>query len=248
MRGSRALSRFRIPRTLLATLVVTPVLLAMSTPILAQSAEMLTPGDVVRIEYDFGGTLMSVDQSTLTIIGEGKPICWPGLRHGEAPRCDPAPSVRRVVDWHGATVERQLVDQSYLKRTAVGFLIGAVAMGPIGYATGPSLGYGKIPACIEVSASRLCTESIRQEEADRIQKGPRPEAGGLLLFDGGRLGRRDRGSKVGKRVARGSAADIDRCGCALVFSAQSPATQTSVRRGASPTDTVGCNGVPLSGL
>lgn len=189
MRGSRALSRLRIPRTLLATLVVTPVLLATSTLILAQSAEMLTPGDVVRIDYDFVGTLMSVEQSTLTIIGEGKPICWPGLRHGEAPRCDPAPSIRRVVDWRRATVERQLVEQSYLKRTAVGFLIGAAVMAPIGFVTGPTLGYGKISACVEVSETRLCTVSIPQEEADVIQRAQDQRRGAFFFsMVGGSVG------------------------------------------------------------
>lgn len=134
---------------LLVALVATAAALASAVPLLAQAGGLLTPGDVVRIDNDFVGTLMSIDESTLTIIGEGKPTCWPGIRHGEAPRCDPAPSVRRVIDWRGATVERQLVERSYTKNVVLGFLIGAVAAGPIGYATGPSLGYGEISVCLE---------------------------------------------------------------------------------------------------
>ncbi len=68
----------------------------------------------------------------------------------------------------------------------LGFLIGAVAMGPIGYATGPSLGYGKIDACYEVSDTRLCTDSLSREEFDRLQRSQDQSRGALAfaLFGG----------------------------------------------------------------
>ena len=86
-------------------------------------------------------------------------------------------------------MERQLVGQSYLKRTVVGFLIGAVAMGPIGYATGPSLGYGKIQACVEVSATQLCTVSLSQEEAEVLQRAQDQRRGAFFFsLMGGSVG------------------------------------------------------------
>ncbi len=86
-------------------------------------------------------------------------------------------------------MERQLVGQSHAKRTAVGFLIGAALMAPIGYATGPSLGYGTISACVEVSDSRLCAEPILREEKEALQRA-RDQKRGAFFFSliGGSLG------------------------------------------------------------
>lgn len=194
------MSRPVIRNALLVALVATAAALASAEPLLAQAGGLLTPGDVVRIDNDFVGTLMSIDESTLTIIGEGKPTCWPGIRHGEAPRCDPAPSVRRVIDWRGTTVERQLVERSYTKNVVLGFLIGAVAAGPIGYATGPSLGYGEISVCLEDGAPfhgqstpipgwRCPTDPIPREEADQLQRAQDQKRGAFFFsLIGGSVG------------------------------------------------------------
>lgn len=146
-------------------------LLGGAAPLLGQSDDALNPGDVVRVDHEFVGTLMSIDAGrTLTLLGEGKPTCWPGIGHGEGPRCDPAPVVRRVVEWHGATIERQLVEIPYLRRTIVGGLLGAIALAPVGYLTGPTLGYGKLQGCVEVTLTQVCDNPISREDFDTRQR------------------------------------------------------------------------------
>jgi len=147
----------------------------------AESEGVLTPGDVVRLDRDFVGTLMSIEgATTLTVIGEGKQRCYPGQAHGEGPRCDPAPSIRRVIDWHGTTVERQLVEARHTKRTVVGALIGSGIMAPIGYLTGPSLGYGKVEGCTS-GAVLSCADPTPPDVLERRQRA-RDRLRGSLLF------------------------------------------------------------------
>jgi hypothetical protein len=152
-------------------------------PLSAQSGPSLVPGEVVRVDRDFVGTLMSIDEATLVIIGEGEPTCWPGIGHGEGPRCDPAPSVRRVVDWRGTTVERQLSGQGHTLRTLAGFAIGAVAFAPVGYLTGPSLGYGKVDGCARGATGPVgyCGNPIDADVLARTQRTRDQRRGALFL-------------------------------------------------------------------
>ena len=169
------MSRVRIPNALGVGLALMHALLASGAPTLAQSADELTPGDVVRIDRDFVGTLMAIQEGTLIVIGEGEPTCVAGMTPGEAPRCNPAPSVRRVVDWPGSTLERQLVGQSHSKRMALGALIGAAVLGSVGYATGPSLGYGKLDACFE------CRRRTSREDFDKAQEASDQKRGAMFF-------------------------------------------------------------------
>lgn len=156
-------------------------LLAWVLPAFAQDGEEeLTPGDVVRIDGETVGTLMSIDEAQLTIFAEGKQRCWPGIGHGEGPRCDPAPTVRQVVDWRTSTVERQLEERSHTRRTILGALLGAAVGGPIGYLSGPSLGYGRIDACV-ASETAFCGDAISREEADARQRSQDQRRGTLFL-------------------------------------------------------------------
>ena len=178
--------------------VFAAILAAAASPLSGQEESALNPGDVVRVDHDFVGTLMSISgSSTLTVLGEGKQRCWPGIQHGEAPRCDPAPLVRRVVDWNETTIERQLVGVSYMRRMVLGGLVGAAVMAPIGRLTGPSLGYGKIPECVDVSVTRLCTNPISFEEFETRQRAQDQKRG---TFVGAFFG-----ASVGAIVARKTA-------------------------------------------
>jgi len=94
-------------------------------------------------------------------------------------------------------LERQLVELSYTKRTLVGFLIGAVALAPVGYATGPSLGYGKVDGCIDIALTPACTDPLPPEEFERRQRAQDQKRG---AFAGALLG-----GSVGAIVARKTA-------------------------------------------
>jgi hypothetical protein len=185
-------------RNLGVVVVASFIALCGRTPVLAQSESALTPGDVVRVDHEFVGTLMSISpDATLTVLGEGKPICWPGIGHGDAPRCDPAPSVRRIVDWRGVTVERQLVEQSHTRRTVVGFLIGAAVAVPFGYLTGPGLGYGEIDGCYENTSANACDNPIPRTEFEARQRAQDRKRGAIFF---GAVG-----ATVGAMVARRTA-------------------------------------------
>jgi hypothetical protein len=187
-------------RNLGVVVVASFIALGGRTPVLAQSGSALTPGDVVRVDHEFVGTLMSISpDATLTVLGEGKPICWPGIGHGDAPRCDPAPPVRRVVDWRGVTVERQLAEQSHIRRTAVGSLIGAAVAVPLGYLTGPGLGYGEIDGCYENASAVTCGDPIPRTEFEARQRA-RDQKRGAIFF--GAVG-----ATLGAIVARRTAND-----------------------------------------
>lgn len=136
-----------------------------------EAPSALTPGDVVRIDGEFVGTVMEInDGDVFAVLGEGEPRCRASEYHGERPICDPAPVVRRVIDWNESRVELELPDTPFMRRTLIGGVIGAAVMAPVGYYTGPLLGYGKIDACVEVSDSRLCSDPIPREDFDRMQK------------------------------------------------------------------------------
>lgn len=156
---------------------------------LAQDAGALTLGEVVRIDHDFVGTLMSIeDGGHLRVMGAGKPTCRASLRHAEAPICDPAPTVWREVEWSDATVERQLVEIAYTRRMIVGFILGAAVAGPIGYATGPSLGYGEVSACV-TDPNEPCNDPVSREELDQLQRSQDQKRGaGFFGVVGGTIG------------------------------------------------------------
>lgn len=160
------------------------LLLIAAAPAIAQEADQgISPGDVVRIDREVVGTLMSIENARLTVLTEGKPRCWPGIGHGDAPRCDPVPAIRQVFDWRSTTVERQQLQRSYAKRTIVGFILGAAAGAPFGYATGPTLGYGEVDACY-VSAETpgsQCPNPLPQAEVESLQRA-RDQKRGALFF------------------------------------------------------------------
>ncbi len=87
-RGSAPLPHSAPMRSSLSTAMLVS-LLAGAGAASGQAEATLTPGDVVRVNHDFVGTLMSIDgETTLTVMGEGRPVCWPGIGHGDAPRCE----------------------------------------------------------------------------------------------------------------------------------------------------------------
>lgn len=173
-------AKIPVPR---AALIAGLALLLPAAPVAAQNggdAGELAPGEVVRIDGDVVGTLMAIDDARLTILTEGKPRCWPGISHGEAPRCDPAPSVRQVVDWRTSTVERHDGERSYARRTIVGFLVGVAVGAPAGWLTGPALGYGGIDACVQ-ETTNFCADPIPRAEADAQQRSQDQRRGALFF-------------------------------------------------------------------
>jgi hypothetical protein len=81
-------------------------------------------------------------------------------------------------------VERQQLQQSYTKRTIVGFLLGAAAGAPFGYATGPTLGYGQVDACYlsdDTTSTSQCPSPSPREEVESLQRS-RDQKRGALFF------------------------------------------------------------------
>ena len=68
-----------------------------------------------------------------------------------------------------------------MKRMTVGFLIGAAIGGPIGWATGPSLGYGKVGQCTEPSGGIYCKGPITWDEFHRLQKLQDQQRGAVFM-------------------------------------------------------------------
>ena len=122
------------------------------------AASDLLAGDSVRVDGVLVGRVLRVDGVMATVLSRQKPRCRAGEMHGDAPICDPAPVIRREIDLTRSTVERRTVKGNPTTRTIVGGVLGAAAFGAAGYFIGPSIGFGKVEGCLEVSRSTGCLE------------------------------------------------------------------------------------------
>lgn len=162
---------FRIRRAFSPTsFVAVAVTALLSSPVEAygQEADQLYSGDSVRVfvnaEVDgitlteeFIGRIVSIDGSTANLVRRGTPTCRASLDHGAPPVCDPAPLIRRTFDLADATVQRRQQKGNLPLRMVIAGVAGGAAIGAIGYAVGPSLGFGKVGGCREPTGTRLCS-------------------------------------------------------------------------------------------
>ncbi|MEM7416680.1 MAG: hypothetical protein AAF389_14340 [Gemmatimonadota bacterium] len=179
-------------RTLRTAASVSPVVAAIAllsfspTSIAAQQdTDQLFSGDSVRVfvnaEVDgitlteeFIGRIVSLDGSTANLVRRGQPTCRASLDHGAPPICDPAPLIRRTFDLSDATVQRRQQKGNLPLRMVIAGVAGGAAVGAIGYAVGPSLGFGKVGGCREPTGTRLCSafaglgpEELRAAQAEQ---------------------------------------------------------------------------------
>ena len=100
----------------------------------------LTPGQVVRIDRDFVGTVMSVtDETTVTVMGSGAPKCYAGINHGDPPRCDTAPAIRRVPPAKASSSKRPSGPfQSTVRAVAIRSAKVSAVLGPMSQPASPS--------------------------------------------------------------------------------------------------------------
>ena len=89
-----------------------------------------------------------------------------------APICDPAPVIRRDIDLRVSTVERRLQKRDPNKWTAIGAVVGGAAFAGLGYTIGPSIGFGKVAGCSEISVTSGCSaeDYVPPGELEQQQK------------------------------------------------------------------------------
>jgi hypothetical protein len=134
-------------------------LLLATAPLEAQeTTRELFAGDSVRVDGVLIGRVISVEGPIAMVTSREKPSCRAGERHGEAPICDPAPVIRRQIDLRVSTVERRLEKRNPNTWTAIGAVAGGALFGGLGYAIGPSVGFGKVDGCSEVSITLGCSQ------------------------------------------------------------------------------------------
>ncbi|MBR43189.1 MAG: hypothetical protein CME18_02050 [Gemmatimonadetes bacterium] len=107
---------------------------------------------------EFVGRIISVEGQLATLMARGQPRCRAGEMIGDAPICDPAPIIRRTIDLSQVSVERREVKSNQTLRLIGGGLLGGAVFGALGYTIGPSLGFGKVGGCREVTGTSFCTE------------------------------------------------------------------------------------------
>lgn len=171
-------------RTVRAALIALVALCALAADARGQdtTAELFA-GDSVRVDGVLIGRVLRVEGHTATVTSREKPRCRAGERHGEAPICDPAPVIRRDVDLRYSTVERRLQKRDPNKWTAIGAVVGGAVFAGAGYAIGPSVGFGKVDGCSEISVSQGCSpeDYVPPDELEELQK-KQDQRRGALFF------------------------------------------------------------------
>lgn len=125
---------------------------------------------------EFVGRIISVDGRTATLVARGQPRCRAGEMIGDAPICDPAPVIRREIDLSQVAVERRQVKSNATLRVVGGAILGGAALGAVGYLVGPSLGFGKVGGCREVTTTSLCSEFAGLTAEEIAQRTAQQEA------------------------------------------------------------------------
>jgi len=128
----------------------------------------LFAGDSVRIDGTLVGRVLSIDGPNLVVVSRGVPTCRAGAMHGDAPICDPAPLIRREMMIQSVGIERRTQKSHINMRTIIGGLIGAAAFGVAGYYIGPTIGFGKVPGCVQVPDSALVCDPGSEIPADEF--------------------------------------------------------------------------------
>lgn len=106
-----------------------------------------------------------------TFLSRGKPVCRAGQMHGDAPICDPAPMLRETLALDEVSLERRATKSNQGLWTLGGGLLGVAAFGAVGYAIGPSVGFGKVAGCTaEDVGETYCPNPVTREELDADQK------------------------------------------------------------------------------
>jgi hypothetical protein len=132
----------------------------------------LFAGDSVRVDGVLIGRVIRVEGPIATVTSREKPRCRAGEGHGDAPICDPAPMIRRDIDLRQSTVERRLQKRDPNTWTAIGAVVGGAAFAGLGYAIGPSIGFGKVAGCSEISVTSGCSaeDYVPPDELEQQQK------------------------------------------------------------------------------
>jgi len=153
----------------------------------AQTADQTTPatglfaGDSVRVNGDVVGRVLSVEGNFFTLLSRGKPVCRAGEMHGDAPICDPAPMRRETLALDEVTLERRTTKGSPGMWMLGGAVLGGAAFSALGYAIGPSVGFGKVDACTSSESNTYCVNPVSREELDVLQEA-RDQRRGALFF------------------------------------------------------------------
>ena len=127
------------------------------------------------------GRVLSVEGNYFTLLSRGKPVCRAGEMHGDAPICDPAPMMRETLALDEVTLERRATKGNPNTWMLGGLVLGGAAFTALGYAIGPSVGFGKVDACTAEETNTFCVNPVSREERDAQQKA-RDQKRGALFF------------------------------------------------------------------
>lgn len=149
---------------------------AETTPALA-----LFAGDSVRVNGSVVGRVLSVEGNYFTLMSRGKPVCRAGQMHGDAPICDPAPMQRQTLALDEVSLERRATKSNPGLWMLGGGALGSAVFGALGYAIGPSVGFGKVDSCTAEGTDTYCLNPISREELDAEQS-TRDQRRGVFFF------------------------------------------------------------------
>jgi len=131
--------------------------LAQATEDLEVAETDLEVGETVRVDGAFVGRVVAVEDTDLTVFGQGPPTCTAGIYHGESAICTSAPMERQTVDMSVVTVERAVTGAGRTRGLLVGAVVGGVAGAGAGYAIGPVLGFGRLSTCVDRNGLETCS-------------------------------------------------------------------------------------------
>lgn len=135
----------------------------------AISPPTLLAGDSVRVNGTVVGRVLSVEGNYFTLISRGKSVCRAGQMHGDAPICDPAPMQRQILALDEVSLERRATKSNQGLWTFGGGVLGTAVFGALGYALGPSVGFGKVDSCTAEGAETYCLNPVSREQLDAEQ-------------------------------------------------------------------------------
>lgn len=146
-----------------------------------QQTTELFAGDSVRVNGATVGRVLSVEGNVFTLLSRGKPVCRAGEMHGDAPICDPAPIRRETLALDEVTLERRTEKGNPNLWMLGGGVLGGAAFGALGYAIGPSVGFGKVDGCTVGAGTTYCLNPVPREEIEARQEA-RDQRRGAMFF------------------------------------------------------------------
>ena len=135
----------------------------------------------MRVNGSVVGRVLSVEGNYFTLLSRGKPVCRAGEMHGDAPICDPAPLNRETLAINEVVLERRAAKGNATVWTLGGLVLGGAAFSALGYAIGPSVGFGKVDGCTAEETDTYCLNPLTREELDAQQK-QQDQKRGTLFF------------------------------------------------------------------